>query len=165
MTKQQVRDEMRNSEGDPHVKHRIRSMQRSLAMNRMMSSISDASVVITNPTHIAVAIRYDVGAGGAPKIVAVGVDEIARRIRERAHDAGVPVIESKPLARALWRSCDVGDEIPIALYEAVAMVLAFVRRLRGGVLAASALPLPRTYGVNVAALEAVPSRRRRRRFA
>jgi flagellar biosynthetic protein FlhB len=158
MTKQEVRDEMRSSEGDPAVKQRIRAMQNALATNRMMSEIGSATVIVTNPTHIAVAIRYEVGAGGAPKIIAIGVDALAARIRERAHDAGVPIVESVPLARALWRACDVGDEIPYVLYEAVAKVLAFVRRLRGGVLAASALPLPRNYDVERATLDAIPGR-------
>jgi flagellar biosynthetic protein FlhB len=162
MTKQEVRDEMRNSEGDPQVKQRIRAMQGALAMNRMMSSIGDATVVITNPTHIAIAVRYNVADSGAPKIVAAGVGALAARIRERAHAAGIPIVESKPLARALWRSCDVGEEIPIALYEAVAKVLAFVRRLRGGVLAASALPLPGNYDVERTVLDSIPTRRHRR---
>ena len=164
MTKQEVRDEMRGSEGDPQVKQRMRALQNSLATNRMMSSIGSATVVVTNPTHIAVAIKYEVGGGGAPKIVAVGTGALAAKIRERAHAAGVPIVESKPLARALWRSCDVGEEIPYVLYEAVAKVLAFVRRLRGGVLAASALPLPRNYDVERATLDAVPSRGRRRQL-
>lgn len=159
MTKQEVRDEMRNSEGDPQMKGRIRSMQASLSRSRMMSSIPTASVVITNPTHVAIAIRYDAGAGGAPTVIAAGVGALAMTIRERAREAGVPIVEAKPLARALWRSCDVGDEIPVALYEAVAKVLAFVRRLRGSILAASALPLPRQFHVDDHVLEALPARR------
>ena len=159
MTKQEVRDEMRNSEGDPQMKGRIRSMQASMSRSRMMSAIPTASVVITNPTHVAIAIRYDAGAGGAPTVVAAGVGALAMTIRERAREAGVPIVEAKPLARALWRSCDVGDEIPVALYEAVAKVLAFVRRLRGSILAASALPLPRQFHVDDQVLEALPARR------
>lgn len=165
MTKQEIREEMRGSEGDPQVKQRMRALQNALATNRMMAGIGSASVVVTNPTHIAIAIRYDLAAGGAPKIVAAGADALAARIRERAHAAGVPIVESKPLARALWRSCDVGEEIPYVLYEAVAKVLAFVRRLRGGVLAASALPLPRHYDVASGILDAVPSRIHRRKLA
>lgn len=165
MTKQEVRDEMRGAEGDPQVKQRMRALQNALATNRMMSSIGTATVIVTNPTHIAIAIRYDMGSGGAPKIVAAGVDALAARIRDRATAAGVPIVESKPLARALWRSCDVGEEIPYVLYEAVAKVLAFVRRLRGGVLAASALPLPRHYDVDRSSLDAVPARRSRRHAA
>lgn len=159
MTKQEVRDEMRSSEGDPQMKGRIRSMQAALSRSRMMGAIPTASVIITNPTHVAIAIRYDAAAGGAPTVVAAGVGALAATIRERAREAGVPIVEAKPLARALWRSCDVGDEIPVVLYEAVAKVLAFVRRLRGGILAASALPLPRQFHVDEQWLEALPARR------
>ena len=164
MSKQEVKDEAKNSEGDPQIKGRVRSAQMAIARRRMMQSVADATVVITNPTHIAVAIKYDAGAGGAPRIVAVGVDAIAAKIRERARTAGVPIVESVPLARALWRTCDLGDEIPVALYEAVAKVLAFVRRLRGGLLAGSvsALPLPRSYHVDREVLDALPARRGRR---
>jgi flagellar biosynthesis protein FlhB len=167
MTKQEVRDELRNTEGDPQVKGRIRSMQAALSRRRMMGDIPTASVVITNPTHVAIAIRYDQSVGGAPKVVAAGVGALAARIRETAREAGVPIVEAKPLARALWRSCEVGDEIPVVLYEAVAKVLAFVRRLRGGILAASVLPLPRQFHVDEAWLEALPGRRslKRRRLA
>jgi flagellar biosynthetic protein FlhB len=164
MTKQEIRDEMRQSEGDPQVKQRIRAMQMTLASNRMMADVAGATVVITNPTHIAIAIRYDAGRGGAPKIVAAGVGAQAARIRERAVGARVPIVESKPLARALWRSCEVGEEIPLVLYEAVAKVLAFVRRLRGGVLAASPLPLPRQFDVERTMLDAIPTRRNKRRL-
>jgi flagellar biosynthetic protein FlhB len=167
MTKQEVRDELRNTEGDPQVKGRIRSMQAALSRRRMMGDIPTASVVITNPTHVAIAIRYDQSVGGAPRVVAAGVGALAARIRETAREAGVPIVEAKPLARALWRSCEVGDEIPVVLYEAVAKVLAFVRRLRGGILAASVLPLPRQFHVDEAWLEALPGRRslKRRRLA
>ncbi|MCB0998712.1 MAG: EscU/YscU/HrcU family type III secretion system export apparatus switch protein [Ilumatobacteraceae bacterium] len=162
MTKQEIRDEMKNSEGDPHIKGRIRQMQMTLARSRMMNDVPTASVVVTNPTHVAVALRYDPVAGGAPKVVAAGVDKVAARIREKAIAAGVPIVEAKPLARALWRSCEVGDEIPAPLYEAVAKVLAFVRRLRGGLLSATSLPLPRQYHVDEQSLEAVQGRRRKR---
>lgn len=162
MTKQEVRDEYRNAEGDPHVKQRVRALQQALSRNRMMGEIPTASVVVTNPTHVAVALRYDPVAGGAPRVVAAGVGSLAARIRERAMDAGVPIVEAKPLARALYRTCDVGDEIPVTLYEAVAKVLAFVRRLRGSILSASVLPLPRQYHVDDQLLESVTGRRRRR---
>ncbi|MBI5088969.1 MAG: EscU/YscU/HrcU family type III secretion system export apparatus switch protein [Actinobacteria bacterium] len=167
MTKQEVRDEVRNSEGDPHVKGRIRSMQAALSRSRMMSAVPTASVVITNPTHIAIAVRYDPAAGGAPTVVAAGVGSAAATIREKAREVGVPIVEAKPLARALWRSCEVGDEIPVALYEAVAKVLAFVRRLKGSILAASVLPLPRQFHVDEQWLESLPSRRslKRRKLA
>jgi flagellar biosynthetic protein FlhB len=162
MTKQEVRDEMKNSEGDPMVKARIRQLQLALARSRMMNDVPTASVVITNPTHVAIALRYDPVAGGAPRVVAAGIDKVALRIRERAREAGVPIVEAKPLARALWRSCEVGDEIPGPLYEAVAKVLAFVRRLRGGILSASTLPLPRQYHVDERLLEGIQGRRRKR---
>ena len=163
MTKQEVRDEMRSSEGDPQMKGRIRSMQASMSRSRMMSAIPSASVIITNPTHVAIAIRYDAAVGGAPTVIAAGVGALAATIREKAREAGVPIVEAKPLARALWRSCEVGDEIPVALYEAVAKVLAFVRRLRGGILAASTLPLPRQFHVDEQLLEALPARRHLKR--
>lgn len=164
MTKQEVRDESKNSEGNPEIKGRIRSMQMAVARRRMMASVPDATVIITNPTHIAVAIKYDPAHGGAPKILAVGVDAVAAKIRERARAAGVPIVESVPLARALWRTCDIGDEIPVVLYEAVAKVLAFVRRLKGGLLAGSvtALPLPRSYHVDRETLDSLPARKGRR---
>lgn len=163
MTKQEVRDEYRSSEGDPQIKQRIRAMQTAMARRRMMGDVAGASVIITNPTHYAVAIRYDVtGGGGAPKVVASGVDGVALKIRERAVDAGVPVVEAPPLARAVYRSCAVGDEIPAALFEAVAKVLVFVRRLKGGISRASSLPLPRTYQVDADALAEVPAKGRRR---
>ena len=162
MTKQEVRDEMRNSEGDPHIKQRIRSMQMALSRSRMMSDVPTASVVITNPTHVAIALRYDPLSGGAPKVVAAGIDKVAMRIREKAREAGVPIVEAKPLARALWRSCEVGDEIPAQLYEAVAKVLAFVRRLRGSILSATVLPLPRQYHVDDTMLEGITGRRPKR---
>jgi flagellar biosynthesis protein FlhB len=162
MTKQEIRDEMKNSEGDPQIKQRIRSMQMALARSRMMNDVPSASVIVTNPTHVAIALRYDPLSGGAPKVVAAGIDKVALRIRERAREAGVPIVEAKPLARALWRSCEVGDEIPTPLYEAVAKVLAFVRRLRGGILSASVLPLPRQYRVEDSLLESIEGRRRKR---
>jgi flagellar biosynthetic protein FlhB len=162
MTKQEVRDEMRNSEGDAQMKGRIRSLQMSMSRNRMMAAVPSASVVVTNPTHVAVALLYDPQQGGAPKVVACGVGALAAKIRERAIDAGVPIVEAKPLARALYRSCDVGDEVPAVLYEAVAKVLAFVRRLRGTLVPASPMPLPRTYHVEQSLLDAIQGNRRRR---
>lgn len=163
MTKQEIREEMRQSEGDPHVRARIRSLQSAFARRRMMSDVPTADVVVTNPTHVAVALRYDPARGGAPRVVAVGVGAVAARIRSKASDAGVPLVEAKPLARALWRACDVGDEIPAVLYEAVAKVLAFVRRLRGSITSAGALSLPAGYQLDATSLDAVPKRRRRGR--
>ncbi len=163
MTKQQVKEEMKQSEGNPQLKQRIRSLQMAASRNRMMSAVAGATVVVTNPTHIAVAIVYDPAKGGAPKVVAIGTDVIAGKIRELARSAGVPVIEAKPLARALWRSCDVGDEIPVVLYEAVAKVLAFIRRVKGTLLESAAmLPLPHSYNVDRSMLDALPARRGKR---
>ena len=162
MTKQEVRDESRSTEGDPLVKQRIRAMQMSMTRNRMMASVPDATVVVTNPTHVAIALQYDPAKGGAPRVIAAGVGSVAARIREKALASGVPIVEAKPLARALWRSCEVGDEIPVALYEAVAKVLAFVRRLRGGLLGATAVPLPSTYHVDQSALDAIGGSSRKR---
>lgn len=162
MTKQEVREEARSTEGDPLIKQRIRSMQMSMSRNRMMAAVPDATVVITNPTHVAIALRYEPAKGGAPQVVAAGIGSTAARIREKALAAGVPIVEAKPLARALWRSCEVGDEIPVALYEAVAKVLAFVRRLRGTLVGATAVPLPSTYHVDQSVLEAVNGPHRKR---
>lgn len=162
MTKQEVRDEHRQAEGDGLVKGRIRSMQRALARNRMLGEIGRADVVITNPTHIAVALKYDPDKGGAPVVLAVGAGAIAARIREQAAAASVPMVEAKPLARALWRVCEVGDPIPVTLYEAVAKVLAFVRRLDRRIMSALPMELPRTSQVDPAGLEAVQRTKRRR---
>lgn len=162
MTKQEVRDEHKNQEGDAQVKGRIRSMQRAVARNRMLADIADADVVITNPTHISVALRYDIDRARAPVVLATGANELAHRIREIATEAGVPLVEAKPLARALWRACDPGDEIPASTYEAVAHVLAFVRRLDLRlVVAGRRLTLPaHTATKHDEALEAVPRKRR-----
>lgn len=165
MSKQEIKDESKNSEGDPQTKGRIRSIQVSTARKRMIAGMINASVVVTNPTHIAVALAYDQTKGGAPRIVALGTDQVAMRIREKARELGIPVVESKPLARALYRTCDVGDEIPVTLYEAVAKVLAFVRRLKGSILAASALPLPYAFQADRTQLEALPARKDLRRRA
>lgn len=131
MTKKEVKDEARNTEGDPLVKSRIRQVQRELASRRMMQDVPDATVVVTNPTHVAVALRYDEGSGRAPVVVAKGLDEIALRIRSIAAESGVIVHEEPPLARALHRSCEIGDAIPAELFEAVARVLAYVYRVQG----------------------------------
>ena len=163
MSKQEIRDEWKNAEGDGAVKGRMRQLQRSMARNRMLADMADADVVITNPTHIAVALAYDPMRGGAPRVLAVGAGSLAARIRERGREAGIPQVEAKPLARALWRACDVGDEVPIALYEAVAKVLVFVRRLDRRVARARSLELPRTARVDAELLDAVPRKRRRRR--
>ncbi|MFT4773517.1 MAG: flagellar biosynthetic protein FlhB [Candidatus Azotimanducaceae bacterium] len=161
MTKQEVRDEHKQAEGDGSVKARMRAMQRSMARNRMITDMGLADVVITNPTHIAVALRYDVERGGAPRILASGAGSLAERIRERAKDAEIPIVEAKPLARALWRACDVGDEVPATLYEAVAKVLVFVRQLDRLMSASRPYDLPRASSVSEEQLAAIPRKRRR----
>jgi flagellar biosynthetic protein FlhB len=125
MTPREVKDEMRQSEGDPMVKGAIRSRQMAMSRNRMLSAVSGADVVLVNPTHIAVALKYERGAG-APRVVAKGAGALALKIKELARESRVPVVEDKPLARTLYRVCDVEDEIPAELYLAVARILAFV---------------------------------------
>lgn len=125
MTPREIKDEMRQSEGDPQMKGAIRSRQMMMSRNRMLSAVADANVVLVNPTHYAVALKYE-PARGAPRVVARGTDALALKIRERAREARVPVVEDKPLARLLYSVCDLGDEIPAELYLAVARILAFV---------------------------------------
>jgi flagellar biosynthetic protein FlhB len=163
MTKQEVRDEYKQAEGDGMVKARIRSMQRALAANRMMADMPTANVVITNPTHIAVALRYDPSVSRAPKVVAVGAGSVALRIRAQATEHRIPIVEAKPLARALWRACEAGDEIPVTLYEAVAKVLAFVHRLDKRFGVARPQELPRAMQVDQETLDAVGRKRNRGR--
>lgn len=128
MTREEVKKELRETEGDPFVKARLRQLGRSLARMRMMHDVPTADVVVTNPTHIAVALRYDVTVSPAPIVVAMGARKTAQRIKKIAAEHGVPVIENKPLARALFKTADVGGPVPPALYIAVAEVLAFVIR-------------------------------------
>ena len=135
MSKKEIRDEHKNSEGDPHVKARIRQIQREVAMGRMMDDVPDATVVITNPTHYAVALRYVDGSDAAPTVLAKGLDEVALRIRAVAAEHDVLVVEEPPLARALHRACGIGDPVPEELFEAVAKVLAYVYRAQGAVAA------------------------------
>lgn len=130
MTNQQVREEMKETEGRPEVKSRIRQLQRQVARARMMSAVPKADVVITNPTHYAVALRYDLAKAGAPVLVAKGADLVAFRIREVAQASGVPVVSSPRLARAIFHTTELEREIPAALYLAVAQVLAYVFHLR-----------------------------------
>jgi flagellar biosynthetic protein FlhB len=129
MSKQEVRDELKESEGNPEIKGRVRRIQRDRARRRMMQEIPTATAVVVNPTHYAVAIRYDLQALAAPMVVAKGKNYLALRIRQRAAEHLVPIIENPPLARALYGSVDVGQEIPPHLYRAVAEVLAYVYRL------------------------------------
>jgi flagellar biosynthetic protein FlhB len=131
MTKQEIKEEMKESEGDPRVRARVRSLQREMARRRMMQEVPKADVVITNPTHYAVALRYDPAKMGAPTIVAKGANIVAERIREIAGRSGVSVVEDRPLAKTLFM-LNIGEEIPEDLYKAVAAILAAVYRLKGG---------------------------------
>ncbi len=125
MTPREVKDEVRQTEGDPMVKGAIRSRQMAMSRNRMLSAVTTADVVVVNPTHFAVALKYE-PARGAPRVVAKGAGALALTIRERAREHRVPVVEDKPLTRTLYRVCDLGDEVPSELYLAVARILAFV---------------------------------------
>jgi flagellar biosynthesis protein FlhB len=129
MSHQDIKEESRQSEGDPQLKGAIRSKQFAMSRNRMMADVANADVVLVNPTHVSVALRYD-PAKGAPRVVAKGAGTVAAKIRERATEHRVPLVENKPLARALHRGCEIGAEIPPELYQAVAQVLAFVLNLR-----------------------------------
>ncbi|MCP4583175.1 MAG: flagellar biosynthesis protein FlhB [candidate division Zixibacteria bacterium] len=133
MTKQEVKDEMKHHEGDPLVKMRIKRIQREMARARMLQEVEKADVVVTNPTHIAVALKYDLETMPAPTVVAKGERLMAERIKELAKKAGVPIVENKPLARTLFKSVEVGMEIPAKLFKAVAEVLAYVYKLKGNI--------------------------------
>lgn len=130
MTKHEVKDETKQSEGDPLIKGRIRTIQRQIAYRRMMQDVPKADVVVTNPTHFAVAIKYEMGKMGAPKVVAKGADLIAQRIKTIAKEHNVPIVEDKPLAQLLYKTVEIGEEIPEKLFQAVAQVLAYVYRVR-----------------------------------
>jgi len=141
MTMQQVRDELKESEGRPEVKSRIRQLQRQFARSRMMAAVPKADVVITNPTHYAVALRYDAGRAAAPMLLAKGTDLLALKIREVAEANGVPVVNSPRLARAIYFTTELETEIPAGLYLAVAQVLAYVFHLRNHRRAGGAPPV------------------------
>ncbi|WP_157070985.1 flagellar biosynthesis protein FlhB [Alicyclobacillus acidiphilus] len=130
MTKQQVKDEMKEMEGNPEIKAAIRRRARQIAFRRMMDAVPKADVVITNPTHYAIALRYDGESMAAPQVVAKGADQLAQRIKLKAAESNVPMVENRPLAQSLYRMVDVGESVPAELYQAVAEVLAYVYRLR-----------------------------------
>jgi flagellar biosynthetic protein FlhB len=130
MTKQEIKDEMKESEGNPEMKGRIRQVQQAQARRRMMEDLPKADVVVVNPTHFAVALRYDDGRMGAPRVIAKGVDVMAQQIRLVAGSHRIPMVEAPPLARALYATTELGREIPAALYVAVAQVLAYVYQLK-----------------------------------
>jgi flagellar biosynthetic protein FlhB len=130
MTKQEVKDEHKNADGDPHIKGRMRQIRMTRARKRMMASVPKASVIITNPTHYAVALQYELGANGAPRVVAKGVDFMAKQIRELAAKHDVPIIENPPVARALYATVEIDEEIPPEHYKAVAEIIGYVMKLR-----------------------------------
>ncbi|MDF2986650.1 MAG: flagellar biosynthetic protein FlhB [Eubacterium sp.] len=132
MTKQEVKEEYKQLEGNPEIKSKIKQKQRQMSMKRMMQEIPKADVVITNPTHFAVAIKYDVQKASAPYVVAKGQDYVALRIKQVANENKVQIVENKPLARTLFSTVDIGQAIPQELYQAVAEILAFVYNLKNG---------------------------------
>lgn len=131
MTKEEVKEEMKRMDGDPMIKRRRREIQMQMAIRRIRAAVPKADVVITNPTELAVAIQYDADTMSAPKVTAKGADLMARRIRELAIEHGVPIVERKPLAQALYKAVEVGQEIPGKFYKAVAEILAYVYELTG----------------------------------
>jgi len=130
MSKQEVKEESKSTEGDPLIKSRIRKIQYQMARRRMINEVPKADVVITNPTHFAVALKYDINNDPAPKVVAKGMDEVAFRIKEIAIKNNIPLHEDKILARALYKLCDVGDRIPQDLFKAVAKILAYIYKIK-----------------------------------
>ena len=142
MTKQEVKDEQKQTDGSPEIKSRIRAVQRQMAQQRMMEDIPDADVIVTNPTHYAVALRYDQDGNGAPTVVAKGADLIAALIRKVANAHDVAIVEAPPLARALYFNTDIGQEIPAGLYVAVAQLLAYVYQLKNMQAPGQEVPAP-----------------------
>jgi len=130
MSKNEIKDEFKKTEGDPLIKSRIRSIQMQMAKKRMMHDVPDADVVITNPTHFAVAIKYDGLTMGAPKLLAKGAGGIAKRIKELAAQHDIPIVENKELARSLYSLVEVGQEVPGVLYQSIAEVLAYIYRIK-----------------------------------
>lgn len=130
MTKQEIKEEYKQSEGDPQIKSKIKQKQREIAMRRMMQDVPDADVVITNPTHFAIAIKYDSKKFRAPYVLAKGQDLMAQKIKKVAGESEIPIIENKPLARLLYKEVEIGQEVPQDLYQAVAEILAYVYNLK-----------------------------------
>lgn len=141
MSRQDIRDEYKQTEGDPHVKGRIRQMQRAAARRRMMADVPTADVIVTNPTHYSVALKYDENKMSAPKVIAKGAGLVALRIREIGNENRIPTLEAPPLARALYRHAEIGQQIPGPLYGAVAEVLAWVWQLKRWRLAGGTAPV------------------------
>lgn len=136
MSKQEIKEEHKQSEGDPHVKARVRSLQREMAKRRMMQEVPKATVVVTNPTHLAIALLYEPSEMDAPRVVAKGKLLIAEQIKKLAREAGIPVVEDKPLARAMFDKVTIGDAVPLEFFSAVAEILAYVYRLKNKKVAA-----------------------------
>ena len=130
MTKQEIKEEYKQIEGNPQIKSKIREKQRQLSLRRMMAEVPKADVIITNPTHLAIAIKYDLNIAEAPYILAKGKDLIAQRIKETANKNTIPIVENKHLAQVLFKSVDIGQEISEDLYQAVAEILAYVYSLK-----------------------------------
>jgi flagellar biosynthetic protein FlhB len=130
MTKQEIKEESKETDGNPQIKQRIRTVQMEMARKRMMAAVPEADVIVTNPTHISIAIKYDTLNYAAPVVVAKGVGPIAMRIREIAKENNIPLVEDKPLARTLNKTVQVGQVIPASLYKAVAEILAYVYKLK-----------------------------------
>lgn len=130
MSKQEIKDEHKQAEGDPMVKGRLRQIRAERARTRMMAAVPTADVVVTNPTHFAIALKYDIDSMGAPRVVAKGVDEVAFRIREVANENDIPIVENPPLARALFSTADIDEEVPPEHYKAVAEVISYVFKLK-----------------------------------
>jgi flagellar biosynthesis protein FlhB len=157
MSRYEITQEHKQSDGDPHMKAHRRSAALAMSRNRMMTEVAEADVLLVNPTHVAVALKYD-RERGAPRVVAKGADEVARKLRERAEEARVPLVQDVPLARALHASCDIGQEVPPQLFTAVARVLAFVMHLSAkGVVGGFHRP-----GFQAPATEGLPKAGRRR---
>jgi flagellar biosynthetic protein FlhB len=131
MTKQEVKDEYKMMEGDPAIKSKIRAKQRQMSAMRMMARVPEADVVITNPTHYAVALKYDDQKGSAPVVIAKGQDYVARKMRETALEHNVEIVVNPPLAQSIYSLCEIDEEIPAELYQAVADILVFVYRQKG----------------------------------
>lgn len=155
MSKQEIKDEFKEQEGNPQIKGRIRQMQQAVARRRMMKDVAKANVIVTNPTHYAVALQYDEKTMAAPKLLAKGTNKIALRIKEIANEHNIPQLEAPPLARALYRHGEIGETIPAELYTAVAQILAWVYQLKhwykyGGnkPIAPNNLPIPESFTVN-----------------
>lgn len=130
MSRQEIKDEAKDADGDPKIKARLRAIRMERTRQRMMAAVPDATVVVTNPTHYAVALKYDGGEQEVPKVVAKGADEVALRIREMAEESDVPIVENPPLARALFAAAEIDDEIPFEYYKAVAEIISYVMNLR-----------------------------------